>query len=95
MAVKGRFEDVPLSASLPSPTGLAGALQLLPVRIPHAKPSTPVQNSEVMHNLSPSLPFPEIRLWECVCTCAHAKFQPKESFRPDLQPTEMILLWKQ
>lgn len=92
MALKGGFEAAPLpavSAILPWPCGSSAASprENIPCKIlcPRAEPRS---------NTEP-LPFPEIRLWECVCTCAHAKFEPKESFIPDLQPAEIILLWKQ
>lgn len=80
MVVQGSSVSIPPPAVPAFPTVLTGALQLLPVKILHRKSSAPSQDSEVTQNLSPLLPFPEIRLPACVCMRARAKFQPTGSF---------------
>lgn len=91
MAVQDSSVSVPPAAVLAFSTALAGAVQLLPMGIPHRKSSAPAQDPEVMQ-ISPQ--FSHSQKSDCVCVfaCVHMPgFSPERVFTPDLQPAEMIL----
>lgn len=82
MAVKGGFVAVPLPAVSAFPRWPCRSSAASPRENTPWKTLCPCAESRSNAEPLPHCPLPRNQA-RCVCTCAHAKFQPEESFIPD------------